>query len=48
MRRELEPMLRMATELGLDRFVPLRAERSLPDAGAPGGEISLPLSISLA
>lgn len=35
MRRELEPMLRMATELGLDRFVPLRAQRSLPD---PGGQ----------
>ena len=33
MRRELEPMLRMGTELGLDRFVPLRAERSLPDPG---------------
>ena len=33
MRRELEPMLRMVTELGLDRFVPLRAQRSLPDPG---------------
>jgi 16S rRNA (uracil1498-N3)-methyltransferase len=33
LRREQDTMLRMATELGVDRFLPLQAERSVPEPG---------------